>query len=157
MSAGIEMEFWSRVDKSGVCWVWQGGMFSENGYGNYRRRAAHRVAYELCVGPVPDGLTLDHLCRNKRCVNPAHLEPVTTGENVRRGIGPSAQNARKTHCKRGHEFAGENLRVRKGPYGSLRMCRECGRAADRVARAGKPHNWKQWNERRKERSHVERD
>lgn len=80
--------FWSRVDKTDGCWLWTSTVVW-NGYGqfriNNRRVYAHRFAYEQVVGPVPDGL--DHLCRNRRCVNPAHLEPVTRQENLRRGAG----------------------------------------------------------------------
>src|SRR5690349_8969939 len=84
------------------CWDWLGAPRG-NGYGGFawdgrKSIAAHRASWQLLRGPIPSGLTLDHLCRNRRCVNPAHLEPVTMRENILRGIGPSAQCAKKTHC-----------------------------------------------------------
>lgn len=91
------------------CWIWQRSV-AQNGYGRLydavhrRELLAHRHVYELMVGPIPEGLTLDHLCRVRRCVNPSHLDPCTLGENTMRGEGVATQNARKTHCKRGHEF-----------------------------------------------------
>ena len=95
----------------------------------------HRVAYEAAVGPIPEGLQLDHLCRNTLCTNPAHLEPVTCRENLLRGNTLQAANAAKTHCPYGHPYAGENLRVRRLKSGGLgRSCRECARVFGRAAR-----------------------
>jgi len=126
-----EERFWSKVDKSGKCWEWVAGIQS-GGYGifwhNGETVVAHRFAYEITVGKIPEGLTLDHLCRVRHCVNPKHLEPVTSKENVLRGIGVSAQNARKTHCKRGHPLSGKNLLVEQG---GGRQCRECKRERSR--------------------------
>lgn len=88
------------------------GYRKPNGYGEMgigrKVFLAHRVAYELFVGPIPDGMTLDHKCRERACVNPDHLEPVTNRENILRGISPSAQNAHATHCTQGHPFDDEN-------------------------------------------------
>jgi hypothetical protein len=117
------------------------------GYGSFRldpeqgsrRVYAHRWSYEYHVGAIPDGLHLDHLCRNTVCVNPAHLEPVTCRENLLRGVGSPAQNAAKTHCHKGHALAGENLYI--SPSTGYRHCRTCthasGVARRRAARARK--------------------
>lgn len=123
-----DARFWAKVDRvDGACWEWTAGKTSA-GYGIFQARGfspipvyAHRRVYELLVGPIPDGLQLDHLCRNRWCVNPAHLEPVTHVENVKRGIG--GQNMRdKTHCPAGHAYSASNiLRTRKGG----RDCRAC--------------------------------
>ena len=90
---------------------------------NGKNKAAHRVMYELFVGPIPEKLQLDHLCRNRPCFNPKHLEPVTARENLLRGETHAAINASKTHCKRGHAFTPENTI----DCGNGRGCRECGR------------------------------
>lgn len=116
----------SRIARSGECWVWQGRPNNE-GYGQVswhgRRTHPHRLVYELLAGPVAQGLVLDHLCRVRLCVNPAHLEQVTSRENVLRGVGPSAQNAVKTHCPSGHAYTPDNTRVRRG----RRHCAACHR------------------------------
>lgn len=126
---------WGKVDKSkSSCWTFTGSL-NNRGYGQVRFGGrlvlAHRLAYEELIGPIPDGLVLDHLCRNRACVNPAHLEPVSMRVNGLRGIGSSAQNARKTHCKRGHEFTPENTITIQGVYGLQRSCKECKHEAQR--------------------------
>jgi hypothetical protein len=126
--------FWARVDKStgpDGCWEWDGAK-NVGGYGMVhwagKRPVTHRVAYELAIGPIPDGLTLDHLCRNPGCCNPAHLEPVTMRENILRGTQLAAKNAAKTHCKRGHPFDAGNTKIHIGPNGHpQRGCRACSR------------------------------
>ena len=125
---GSDVErFWQKVDRRGLdeCWPWRGAL-TNGGYGHFsvtnKSVMAHRWAYEYEVGPVPDGLQLDHLCRTRVCVNLRHLEPVTGKVNILRGDSPSAKNARKTHCKRGHEFTSDNTYVWRG---GERKCREC--------------------------------
>lgn len=109
--------FWRHVEKTQTCWLWTGWL-TDGGYGRWRAtRAAkslpaHRVAYEIAHGPVPAGLVIDHLCRVRRCVNPAHLEAVTFAENVRRGISFSAINGRRRACPQGHEYDRRNGRRR---------------------------------------------
>ena len=135
--------FWRSVDQvPGACWEWRG--LTTNGYGRFPARTgaskacihrAHRVAWELMRGPIGAGLQLDHVCRNRRCVNPDHLEVVTNAVNVLRGVGPSAINARRTHCSNGHAFSVENTRI--GPRNGRRICRACNRIGKRLAAARK--------------------
>lgn|SRR5882724_2778105 len=108
------------------CWNWT-GQIATNGYGHVwymgRTELAHRAVYKMLVGPIRKSLTIDHLCRNKRCVNPAHLEPVSIRVNILRGDGPAAINARLTKCKRGHPLSGSNLFI-LGAH-RQRRCRIC--------------------------------
>lgn len=122
--------FWSKVQKQeggDGCWLWTASR-DRYGYGQFNTRGvvrrAHTLAYEEAYGPVPVGLVLDHLCRTRRCVRPAHLEAVTIAENVRRGF------ANITACPEGHEYAGDNLLV----SGGRRRCRACHNANAHVAR-----------------------
>ena len=128
-----EARFWQKVEKSADCWNWI-GVKNSGGYGQLQVKGrmvyAHRYAYELLTGPIPSGLTIDHLCRNRACVYPAHMEPVSRGGNVLRGEAPTAYNARKTHCKHGHPFNAANTYFRLDRKG--RMCRECKRMRERV-------------------------
>lgn len=125
-TTGVEM-IWT-------CWEWQG--FTQKGYGRVPRGVpevpgetlAHRIVYTLVRGPIPAGLTLDHLCRNPPCCNPFHLEPVTQRVNTLRGESPHAANARKTHCANGHPLSGENLRVEAN---GARRCKSCAADANR--------------------------
>lgn len=129
--AAREARFWSNLDKEGPepehrpglgpCWVWKLRV-NNRGYGiltwwGIGTRTAHSVAWEFTNGPVPDGLELDHLCRNRACARPSHLEPVTRLENVRRG-----EQAQRTRCREGHEYSPENTVLNK--KGS-RVCRTC--------------------------------
>ena len=130
--------FLEKVKKTDPCWNWIGGFYNTTGYGyfylNGKQLLAHRAGFELLVGAIPDGLTLDHLCRNKLCVNPKHLEPVTLGVNVLRGNSMGAINARKTTCIRGHAFTNENTGYQ--PYykvGKLaRYCKICRNDTNKV-------------------------
>lgn len=121
----------------GPCWIWTRPV-SKRGYAlisaDGRTQAAHRWAYEHWVGPIGEGLELDHLCRVRACVNPSHMEPVTHRENVLRGMGVAAQAARMTHCKYGHEFTPDNIRASKDGH---RRCKTCKREASRAERARK--------------------
>ena len=118
-----QLRFWSKVDflTHDSCWLWR-GVGNDDGYANFTSKGkslkAHRYAYEITIGPIPAGLTIDHLCRTRNCVNPMHLEPVTIAENVRRAYSV------KTRCKNGHLLSGDNLDksvLRKG----RRRCIEC--------------------------------
>lgn len=122
--------FWNKVtqEPGTGCWVWT-RCLTTSGYGHFYVGGvgvvpgvsmAHRVTYMAFVGEIPEGLELDHLCRNRSCVNPAHLEPVTHAENVRRGA------LTKVVCHRGHEMAGDNIGYRRtGSPGIYRYCRAC--------------------------------
>jgi hypothetical protein len=122
--------FWPKVQKAGPddCWIWIGAL-DRHGYGTigqinqkgiWRMARAHRIAYELEIGPIPDGLTIDHLCRVPACVNPSHMEPVTKSENTRRGF------AAKTQCPQGHPYTEDNIYwdMTRGQY-RTRKCRTC--------------------------------
>jgi hypothetical protein len=120
------------------CWLFVGA-WNRDGYGSIgdydRTLSAHRVVYEHARGPIPDGFELDHKCRVRCCVNPAHLEAVTKTENFFRGFSPPALEARKTHCKNDHPLIPENLYTPSG--NRKRRCAECSRATSRRYHARK--------------------
>lgn len=127
-----------RVDVTDGCWFWQGSKDARTGYGavgigsNYdgtkRNMKVHRLVYEVMVGPIPDGQTLDHLCKVRHCVRAEHLEPVTLSENIRRGDSPSSRHREVTHCPNGHPYDEANTRIT--PRGT-RDCRACDRGRRR--------------------------
>lgn len=114
-------QIFGNTEEEDECWLWMGSMYN-NGYGKIGKTGymVHRIAYELTQGDVPEDMCLDHLCKQRNCVNPEHLEVVTLVENVMRGESQHAKNARKTHCINGHEFTPENTYHR-----SDRNTREC--------------------------------
>lgn len=140
--ASLEVRFWSKVAWSldeAVCWLWLASTNRANGYGKFgvdgRNLLAHRLAYELEVGPVPEGLQLDHVCRVRLCVNPFHLEPVTPAENSRRAVlgGEFGRHQRsRTQCPHGHPY--DEVNTYWDRFGH-RACRACRRESTRRRRA----------------------
>lgn len=135
LSEWQKASFWSRVrmgsmgHRGAECWMWIGG-FSGEGYGSCTfdgtTHAAHRLAYELLVGPIPEGLYIDHLCRTRGCVNPRHMQPVTNAENIRRGIAADRNRelaAARMTCGAGHPWDEDNTAFAAG----RRSCRTCQR------------------------------
>jgi hypothetical protein len=126
-------DFFRQVQIIGIsnddCWNWTGGL-NNYGYGRIsvggKRVLAHRYSYTLFKGKIPEGKVIDHLCRNRKCVNPTHMEPVTNSENVKRG-----EKKQRTYCIRGHLLSGSNLKIRKN---GTRFCRACDRDRVRIKR-----------------------
>lgn len=129
VSDSLATRFWGKVSSPTIdklldeCWEWTSNKSKGYGniWGNPSNYKAHRVAYTLVRGKLKPDLVLDHLCRNTGCVNPYHLEQVTSKENYLRGVGEPAKNARKTHCKRGHEFTPDNTYETN----DCRKCKTC--------------------------------
>ena len=128
MSNTLYQRFWAKVNKTDTCWLWTASTIG--GYGAIyagerlgKNLLAHRVAYEMLVGPIPEGLYLDHLCRVTLCVNPNHLEPVTQRENVLRGESFMAKRARQTECLLGHPLSGANLYTYPNGNRRCKICR----------------------------------
>lgn len=132
----VRAPFWHKAAVGGIdeCWNWLAGQ--TNGYGIANHTYAHRVAYELIVGPIPNDLTIDHLCRNRICVNPLHMEVVTRAENARRAephrtVRSGGRHlADRTHCVNGHEYVDGSYRMRS----RVRVCRICARTRRKAFR-----------------------
>ena len=131
----VGQRLWAKVDRGEGCWIWNGAK-NPLGYGKLyvdgRWLQAHRVAYELVYGPIPEGADLDHRCRVPSCVRPSHLQPVTHRENILRGEAPAARHAAKTHCPKGHPYSGPNLRI---DTNGARRCRACESERNRARKA----------------------
>ena len=124
----IEERFWEKVKKTPTCWLWTGALNKGHGvFQDQKQIYAHRFAYELLRDSIPAGLQLDHLCRNRACVNPDHLEAVSCRTNLLRGKTLASLNANKQFCKNGHPFDETNTYVR--PNGEGRTCISCRRTA----------------------------
>lgn len=120
--------FFSNIDYTDSCWLWQGAL-DKDGYGHFtpyrKRKSSHRYSYEIMVDDIPEGLVIDHLCRVRNCVNPNHLEAVSSLTNILRGYGAAAINRRKAECINGHDLKGDNLYIQKKT--NKRFCRACDR------------------------------
>jgi len=137
-----EQRFWKHVSKTPYCWLWQGAL-NNSGYGSFRGVGAHRWAYEHFRDAIPAGFEIDHLCRNKACVNPDHLELVSHRENSLRSGGWAMRHATATHCPAGHPYDVTNTNHRRG----RRYCRECDRIRDK--RRHDAAYWREYRQKRK--------
>ena len=125
------VRFFAKVDVDGDCWEWMAAR-DRDGYPKFARTVAHVWIWRYLVGPIPDGYELDHLCRNRGCVNPDHLEPVPKSVNKARSFSPWAIHARVTECPNGHPYEGDNLVIRTKADGKTkRECRTCRQARSR--------------------------
>lgn len=145
MSKSMDERFWEKVDRRTPeeCWEWKA--CKVRGYGHFkaeRQIPAHIYAYRILIGPIPEGMTLDHLCRNRGCVNPYHLEPCSRGENTLRGNSPSAILYREKKCKQGHSMEDDNVYIihSKSDGRIRRRCRTC-EAENRLRNKEYKHNW----------------
>ena len=152
MHMPLPASFWAKIDKAGPipvarpdlgnCWVWTSWL--SQGYGrtyvNGRKNVlVHRAVYEELVGPFPVGLEPDHLCMNRACCNPAHIEPVTRSVNVKRGHAGewlAAKQKAKTHCPQGHPYSPDNTYVH--PKNGQRHCRQCMQARAKLIESNRP-------------------
>lgn len=139
----LVMRFLEKFTVGDGCWEWT-AFRDKAGYARIQEGGrkgsvlyAHRLSYELFIGPIPEGMVIDHLCRNRGCVNPTHMEIVTNGENVRRGMSPTQILSRKGECIRGHKRTPENTYiVPKTGSAQCRICRRERRERERVAAGG---------------------
>ena len=124
----LEDRFWAKVQKTETCWIWQGCWSKQTGYGkvqiNHKPKLVHVLSFEWAKGILPEGTEIDHLCRNRRCVNPEHLEAVNHRDNVLRGINACASNAKVTHCPQGHPYDLFNTYRRPDGGRDCRICRD---------------------------------
>ena len=145
IAAGVVERFWARVvpEPNTGCWLWSGSFFPE-GYAllsvDTRPVGAHRISFQIAGGELIHGMHLDHLCRNRWCVNPDHLEQVSPRENTRRGHSPSAILSVSGVCSKGHPLSGANVRVwtRKSTGRQHRLCKSCHRERAAIRRGSRP-------------------
>lgn len=143
-----EQRFWSKVIRADYCWLWQGSLNSA-GYGSFGGMGAHCYSYQVLHGPIPSGMEIDHLCQNKRCVNPQHMEVVSHRENCLRAGGWAAKHSNATHCPAGHPYDEGNTQRRRG----RRYCKKCVRAYDN--RRHDAAYWREYRARRRARAGLD--